>query len=80
MKRQNDLERRMRESYTIIREYEEMVRVSDRPEEVQRARLQIEEQWQRVQEPLVEYLALCRRRNLVVPTILQRLRRPLPGA
>lgn len=67
MSRRDDLEQRIRQAYDIIREYEEIARVSDRPEEIQRARRQIEEQWSRVREPLVEYLAICQRRGLAVP-------------
>ncbi len=67
MSRRDDLEARIRKSYDIIRGYEEIAQVSDRPEEVQRARRQIEEQWQRIRQPLVEYLALSRRRTLPVP-------------
>jgi tetratricopeptide (TPR) repeat protein len=67
MSRRDDLEQRIRESYDIVREYEEIVQVSDRPEEVKRARHQIDEQWSRVREPLVQYLAICRRRGLAVP-------------
>jgi tetratricopeptide (TPR) repeat protein len=67
MSRRDDLEQRIREAYDIIREYEEIAQVSDRPEEIQRARRQIEEQWSRVRDPLVQYLAICRRRGLDVP-------------
>ena len=67
MSRQDDLEHLIRDSYDIVRQYEEIVQTSDRPEEVQRARHRIEEQWGLMREPLVEYLALCRRRNLPVP-------------
>jgi tetratricopeptide (TPR) repeat protein len=67
MNRKDDLERQIRESYDIIREYEEIIQFSDRPDEVQRARHEIEDQWEKLREPLVQYLALCRRRNLAVP-------------
>jgi len=67
MSRKDDLERHIRNSYDIIRQYEEMVQTSDRPEEVQRAQRKIEEQWGLIRGPLVEYLALCRRRGLAVP-------------
>lgn len=67
MSRRDDLEKRIRASYDVVHQYEEIVQVSDRPEEVQRARHQIEEQWRRIREPLVEYLAISRRRGLAVP-------------
>lgn len=38
MTRQDDLERYIRESYAIIRQYEDILRTSDRPEEKARAR------------------------------------------
>jgi tetratricopeptide (TPR) repeat protein len=67
MSRKDDLEHQIRESYDIIHQYEEITQTSDRPEEVQRAEHKIEEQWGRIREPLVQYLALCKRRNLATP-------------
>jgi len=59
--RKDDLEHHIRESYDIIRQYEEMVQTSDRPEEKARARRNIEEQWGLVKGYLAEYQTLCQR-------------------
>ena len=61
MSRRDDLERHIRESYDIIRQYEEIKRTSDRPEEKARARRNIEEQWGLVKGYLDQYQTLCQR-------------------
>ncbi|MEJ2554846.1 MAG: tetratricopeptide repeat protein [Anaerolineae bacterium] len=52
MPRKTDLEDSIKESYSIIREYEAIIRTSDRPEEKMRARRMI-----RTQRPLIEKYA-----------------------
>jgi hypothetical protein len=59
MARRDDLEQSIRESYSIIRDYEAVIRTSNRPEEKIRAKQAIEEQWSLVKDHLPEY------RNLV---------------
>ena len=59
MSRVTDLERSIRESYSLIREYEDILRLSDRPKERLRARREIEEQWGLVEGYLDEYSALA---------------------
>jgi len=61
MGRRNDLENLIRTSYDIIRQYEKIIRTSNRPEEVDRARWKTDEQWQLVKGYLDEYLLLCER-------------------
>lgn len=61
MTRKEDLEGHIRDSYNLILEYEEILRTSDRPKEKARARRNIEEQWELVEEYLDEYLSLCQR-------------------
>jgi formylglycine-generating enzyme required for sulfatase activity len=56
--RKEDLEQSIRESYRIIREYEAILRTSDRPEERARARRAIDEQWDHVKGYLAEYSSL----------------------
>jgi hypothetical protein len=58
MARKEDLEHHIRESYEIIRDYEDIVRTSDRPEEKTRARRMINEQWSLVEGYLTEYRPL----------------------
>ena len=58
MSRQEDFEQSIRESYGIIREYEAILRTSDRPEEKVRARRVIREQWALVEGCLDEYRPL----------------------
>ena len=67
MTRKSDLEQHIRESYRLIREYEEIQRTSDRPEEKARARRNIEEQWGLIKGYLAEYVPLCERLNLAMP-------------
>jgi hypothetical protein len=55
MSRQADLENAIRESYTIIRDYEAIIRTSERPEEKLRAQRIIEKQWEIIRSYLAEY-------------------------
>jgi hypothetical protein len=59
--RKDDLEQHIREGYNIIRQYEEIDRTSDRPQEKARARREIEEQWALVKGHLASYEILCQR-------------------
>ncbi len=59
--RKQDLEGHIRESYNLIREYEEILPTSDRPKEKTRARRNTEEQWALIGGYLDEYLPLCQR-------------------
>jgi hypothetical protein len=59
MSRKDDLEGHIRESYEIIREYEAMLRTSDRPEEKLRARRSIDDQWALIEGYLGEYQRLA---------------------
>ena len=58
MSRKEDLEQSIRESYRIIRDYEAVIRTSDRPEEKARARRMIDEQWALVEGYMAEYSPL----------------------
>jgi hypothetical protein len=59
MSRKGDLESHIRESYGIVREYEDLIRTSDRPEEKLRARRAIEGQWALIEGYLEEYRRLA---------------------
>jgi hypothetical protein len=59
MSRKGDLERGIRESYDIIRQYEAQIRTSDRPEEKARARRLVGEQWALIEDHLDDYRRLC---------------------
>lgn len=61
MGRKDDLESHIRESYDFIRQYEEIERTSDRPQEKARARREIGEQWELIKGHLAEYQTLCQR-------------------
>lgn len=61
MARKEDIESHIRESYRLIREYEDILRLSADPKEQARARRAVEEQWTLVEGYLGEYLPLCRR-------------------
>lgn len=66
MTRKEDLEGHIRDSYNLILKYEEILRTSDRPKEKARARRNIEEQWELVEEYLDEYLSLCQRMGSLI--------------
>lgn len=70
MPRKDDLERHIRESYKLIREYEDIRRLSDEPKEQVRSQRAIEEQWNLVKGFLEEYLPLCKRLEASIPTDL----------
>ncbi len=55
MSRKFDLENLIRESYTIIREYERIQLLSDRPEEKARSELNIKKQWENIERLLHQY-------------------------
>jgi hypothetical protein len=66
--RKTDLEQHIRACYGIVREYEEMVQTSDRPEEKLRAQREIGEQWALVRGYLDEYRALALGLNSTLKT------------
>jgi len=67
MSRKTDLEQHTRESYSLIRQYEDMLRLSADPKEQARSRRGIEEQWELIKSYLAEYVPLCERLSLTVP-------------
>jgi len=58
MSRKDDLKKGILESYTIIREYEDIIRIMDRPEEEARSQRQVDRQWRLIEGYLVEYRAI----------------------
>jgi hypothetical protein len=77
MSRKGDLERGIRESYDIIRQYEAQIRTSDRPEEKARARRLIKEQWALIAGYLDDYRPLC---DGSLPDDLAQIAATVPGA
>ena len=73
MSRKTDLEGHVRESYTLIREYQGIEQLSDDPREKRRAQRAIGEQWTLIKTYLEEYLPLCQRMNLPIPTDVQEI-------
>jgi len=67
MGRKEDLEGHICESYELIHEYEDILRLSNSPKEKARARRALEEQWAFIEGYLSEYLSLCRRIGTPVP-------------
>ena len=67
MGRKEDLEQHIRESYKLIREFEDILRLSDNPKEQARARRGIEEQWELIKGYLAGYVPLCERLGLAMP-------------
>jgi hypothetical protein len=68
MSRKEDLERHIRESYALIREYEDIVRLSNDPREKARGRRTIGEQWQLIVGYAKEYLAICQHLETPIPS------------
>ena len=67
MTRREDLEENVRQSYQLIREYEDILRLSADPREKARARRAIEEQWALIEGYLNEHLPLCRSLATPIP-------------
>jgi hypothetical protein len=67
MARKTDLERHIRESYELVREFEDILRTSDNPKEQARTRRAIKGQWDLIEGYLAEYIPLCENLNQVVP-------------
>jgi|GEM_PF-1641365 len=67
MARKEDLEGHIRESYDLIREYEDILRLSGDPKEKARTRRAIEEQWSLIEGYLSEYRLLCQRNGTPLP-------------
>lgn len=65
MSRRQDLESSIQESYAIIREYEQQIQTSDRPEEKRRAKTKIDLQWALIEAYLQDYIPLM---NSVLPS------------
>lgn len=59
MSRKDDLEINIRESYGLICDYEQIQQNASDPKEKKRAERNITEQWQLIQDYLVEYSRLC---------------------
>jgi hypothetical protein len=78
MSRKTDLEEHIRESYNLIREYEDIRRLSDDPKEQARAQRAIEGQWNLVKGYLDEYLPLCERLRAHMPTDLVQIAARFP--
>ena len=67
MPRKTDLEQHIRESYDLVRQYEQVLRLSADPKEQARSRRGIEEQWDLIKGYLAEYVPLCERLILTAP-------------
>jgi DNA helicase-2/ATP-dependent DNA helicase PcrA len=67
MGRKTDLEQLILDSYRLIREHQQIIQVSDRPEEKLRSTRQIEHQWALAKGYLTEYVDLWQLRPWQVP-------------
>jgi hypothetical protein len=63
----DDLENHIRESYKLVREYEDILRFSGDPKERARARRGIDDQRELIKGYLAEYLPLCQHLSLAPP-------------
>ncbi len=61
-----DLESYIRESYSLILEYEDILRLANDPREKLRARRAIDEQWMYIKDHLDEYIRVCERLRLSI--------------
>jgi hypothetical protein len=67
MGRKEDLEGHICESNELVRQYEDIIRLSDNPKERARAQRAINEQWEFIGGYLSEYLPLCQRTGTPLP-------------
>jgi hypothetical protein len=67
MGRKEDLEANIRDSYKLIREYEDTLRLSSDPKEQARSRRAMDEQWMLVRGYLDEYIPLSERLRTSIP-------------
>jgi len=67
MGRKEDLGGHIRESNELVRQYEDIIRLSDNPKERARAQRVINEQWEFIGGYLSEYLPLCQRTDTPLP-------------
>jgi hypothetical protein len=79
MGRKDDLEASVRKSYALIREYEDIQRLSSDPREKLRSQRAIDEQWQLIRGYLDEYIPLCERLQLSAPADLVEIIARFPG-
>ena len=79
MSRINDLESAIRESYGLIREYQDIIRLSDDPREKKRAERAVAGQWDLVRGYLAEYEPLCTRMGYQVPDDVAEIAVVVPG-
>lgn len=73
MSRLQDLEEAIRQSYLLIRQLEEQLRLSGEVTEKARVQHESEQQWGLIQGHWEEYLALCRRRRLAPDDDIQQI-------
>jgi hypothetical protein len=62
-----DLEQHIRDSYELIKQYEDIIKVSNNPKEQARSRRAINEQWQLIKDYLAEYTLLSNKLHLAIP-------------
>lgn len=74
MARKDDLEQNIRSSYELIKENEDILRTTERPEERQRAARMIGTQWLLIREFLDEYDHLSQRLRFVIPEDIKQIR------
>ena len=67
MSRIHDLEGAIRESYGLIREYQDIIRLSDDPRTIRRAERAIAGQWELIDGYLHEYEPLCAHMGHAIP-------------
>jgi hypothetical protein len=77
--RRDDLEQLILDSYELIREYQQIIQASDRPEERLRSTRQIEYQWTLIKGYLKEYVDLWQLRPWQVPDRVVEIAARFPG-
>lgn len=68
-----ELERRIREAYSFIREHQRIMQVSTRPEEKSYSEIAIEQHWAQIERYFREYVHLCRRQQIDIPDDLKEM-------
>lgn len=67
MSLQTDIERHILASYNLIREYQDVIRISDRPQEKARAESEIDQQWRLIHGYVKDYAQLIKTLHIIVP-------------
>jgi hypothetical protein len=73
MSYKNNLESRIRDIYSFIREHRKIIDVSNRPEEKYKSEKKIQQHWAQIRRYLQEYLTICNHQQADIPKDLNEI-------